>query len=220
MKQLVQFLSTKVSSIFSARFQTTAAVKDSLQLVNWLIQHIKTFSCTVLSFWWLSACAALIDSRQGICLTAKGQRSPQAKNDVHRQPSTVITMMWSLLEMQRSRKIYGYRHMRHWNFENWIWWQLYKRLLAPTTTNLADPSPSPELIETIFKSKLQDREANQLVINLGTEPVKVREQGEKVIQPKSRSQSSHSAEQVWAVEIRCCCKVGSLSNKRSQLSQS
>ncbi len=54
----------------------------------------------------------------------------------------------------------------------------YKRLLAPTTTNLADPSPSPELI---VKSKLQDREANQLVINLGTKPVKVREQGEKVI---------------------------------------
>ena len=57
----------------------------------------------------------------------------------------------------------------------------YKRLLAPTTTNLADSSPSPELIETIVKSKLQDREANQLVINLGTKPVKVREQGEKVI---------------------------------------
>lgn len=57
----------------------------------------------------------------------------------------------------------------------------YKRLLAPAATDLADPSSRPELIETIVKSKLQDREANQLVINLGTKPVKVREQGEKVI---------------------------------------
>lgn len=57
----------------------------------------------------------------------------------------------------------------------------YKRLLAPTIINSADPSLSPELIETIIKSNLQDREANQWVINLGKKPVKVREQGEKVI---------------------------------------
>jgi len=36
-------------------------------------------------------------------------------------------------------------------------------------------------VETIVKSKLQDREVDQLIINLGKEPVKVREQGEKVI---------------------------------------
>ena len=32
--------------------------------------------------------------------------------------------MWSLLQMQRIRKICDYRHMKHWNFENRIWWQL------------------------------------------------------------------------------------------------
>ena len=57
----------------------------------------------------------------------------------------------------------------------------YERLLAPTTTDLAYLSPSHESIETIVKSKLQEREANQLVINLGQRPVKVREQGEKII---------------------------------------
>ena len=57
----------------------------------------------------------------------------------------------------------------------------YKCLLAPTITNSADPSLSPELIETIINSSLQDREADQWVINLGKKPVKVREQGEKVI---------------------------------------
>ena len=57
----------------------------------------------------------------------------------------------------------------------------YKLLLTPIRTNLTDPSLSPEIIETIVKSKLEDREANQLVINLGKNSVKVREQGEKVI---------------------------------------
>ena len=57
----------------------------------------------------------------------------------------------------------------------------YKRRLAPTSTNSADPSLSPELIETIINSNLQEREADQWVINLGKKPVKVREQGEKVI---------------------------------------
>ena len=57
----------------------------------------------------------------------------------------------------------------------------YKRLLAPTITNSADPSLSPDLIETIINSHLQDREDDQWVINLGKKPVKVREQGEKII---------------------------------------
>lgn len=57
----------------------------------------------------------------------------------------------------------------------------YNRLLAPTITNFADPSLSPELIETIINSNLQDREADQWVINLGKKSVKVREQGEKII---------------------------------------
>ena len=57
----------------------------------------------------------------------------------------------------------------------------YKRRLAPTITNSADPSLSPELIETIIKSSLLDREADQWVVSLGEKSVKVREQGEKVI---------------------------------------
>lgn len=57
----------------------------------------------------------------------------------------------------------------------------YKRLLAPTITDSADPSLSPEIIETIINSNLQDREADQWVINLGKKSVKVREQGEKII---------------------------------------
>ena len=57
----------------------------------------------------------------------------------------------------------------------------YKYLLAPTITNSADPSLSSKLIETIINSSLQDREADQWVINLGKKPVKVREQNEKVI---------------------------------------
>ena len=57
----------------------------------------------------------------------------------------------------------------------------YKCLLDPTSTNSADTSLSPELIETIIKQKLQNREADQWVVNLGKKPIKVREQGEKVI---------------------------------------
>ena len=56
----------------------------------------------------------------------------------------------------------------------------YMLLLTPTRTNLT-ASLSPEMIETIVKSKIEDREANQMVINLGGKSVKVREQGEKVI---------------------------------------
>lgn len=76
-----------------------------------------------------------------------------------------------------------------------LWLQIYEALklrepdsvaayecrLAPTIIDCADPSLSPELIETIIKSDLQDREAHQWVVNLGKKPVKVRKQGEKVI---------------------------------------
>ena len=57
----------------------------------------------------------------------------------------------------------------------------YNLLLTPVRTSLTDPSLSPEMIEKIVKSKLEDREAKQLVINLGKKSVKVREQGEKVV---------------------------------------
>ena len=53
--------------------------------------------------------------------------------------------------------------------------------LASTITNSADPSLSPELMETIINSELQHREADQWVVKVGQKPVKVREQGEKVI---------------------------------------
>jgi len=57
----------------------------------------------------------------------------------------------------------------------------YKRMLISITINLADSSSSSELIETIVKSKLQNHEVNQLIINLGTKSVKAREQSEKII---------------------------------------
>lgn len=40
---------------------------------------------------------------------------------------------------------------------------------------------SPELVEDIARSKLLDREAHQMVIDLGKKSIKVREQGEKVV---------------------------------------
>lgn len=54
-------------------------------------------------------------------------------------------------------------------------------MLISITINLADSSSSSELIETIVKSKLQNHEVNQLIINLGTKSVKAREQSEKII---------------------------------------
>ena len=59
--------------------------------------------------------------------------------------------------------------------------QAYERLLASIVSSSANPPLCPELIETIIRSKLQDREDNQLVLSLRKQSVKVREQGEKVI---------------------------------------
>ena len=53
--------------------------------------------------------------------------------------------------------------------------------LASTITNSADPSLSPELIETIINSELQHRESAQWVVMVGKKPVRVREQVGKVI---------------------------------------
>ena len=57
----------------------------------------------------------------------------------------------------------------------------YEISLGPSIIDPTQPSLSPKVIETIVKSKLEDREASHLVIKLGQQPVKVREQGEKVI---------------------------------------
>lgn len=58
----------------------------------------------------------------------------------------------------------------------------YERYLtSDDLRRTAFPSLSPELIESIVKPKLDDREASQLVVRLGREPIKVREQGEKII---------------------------------------
>lgn len=61
----------------------------------------------------------------------------------------------------------------------------YERHLASSSdishTTSSFPSLSPELIDAIVKKKLEDREANRLVVRLGEEPIKVREQGEKII---------------------------------------
>ena len=51
----------------------------------------------------------------------------------------------------------------------------------PSHTVSAFTSLSPKLIEAIIKEKLEHREANRLVVHLGTRPIKVREQGEKII---------------------------------------
>ncbi|MCJ1423388.1 hypothetical protein MMC29_001271 [Sticta canariensis] len=51
----------------------------------------------------------------------------------------------------------------------------------PSHTVSAFTSPSPELIKAIIKERLEHREANRLVVHLGTRPIKVREQGEKII---------------------------------------
>lgn len=59
----------------------------------------------------------------------------------------------------------------------------YERHLASANishTASASPSLSPELIESIIKPKLEDRDAKRLVLRLGREPIKVREQGERL----------------------------------------
>lgn len=50
-----------------------------------------------------------------------------------------------------------------------------------THTASASSALSPDLIDSIIKSKLEDHEAKRLVVRLGKEPIKVREQGEKII---------------------------------------
>ena len=60
----------------------------------------------------------------------------------------------------------------------------YERYLASDGIShiaSAHSSLNPRLIETIVKQKLQDREAKQWVMHLGTQPIQVRAQGEKII---------------------------------------
>ena len=59
----------------------------------------------------------------------------------------------------------------------------YKLALAAPDDSQTDCAqmPLPELVDTVVKKKLEDREQKQLVIHLGEKPIKVREQGEKVI---------------------------------------
>lgn len=60
----------------------------------------------------------------------------------------------------------------------------YARHLDPscdTSTTPAEPALSPKLIEAVIKAKLQDNEAKKFVFHLGTEPIKVQEQGEKIV---------------------------------------
>jgi len=54
-------------------------------------------------------------------------------------------------------------------------------LVDPTVAESTKPSLSPEIIKNIISSKLQDREAKQMIIHLRNRPIKVREQGEKVV---------------------------------------
>jgi len=57
----------------------------------------------------------------------------------------------------------------------------YEHELASTVLKSANPYSNPELIENVVRMKLEDREADQMVIRLGGHSVKVREQGERVI---------------------------------------
>ena len=50
-----------------------------------------------------------------------------------------------------------------------------------TSTTPAEHALSPKLIEAVIEEKLQINEAKKLVIPLGTESIKVREQGEKIV---------------------------------------
>ena len=57
----------------------------------------------------------------------------------------------------------------------------YEHSLASAIRDPAKPSLSPEVIEAFVRSKLQEREASQLIIKIGQQTVKVREQAEKVL---------------------------------------
>ena len=57
----------------------------------------------------------------------------------------------------------------------------YERILASYVENSTNASFSLDKIVNLTNSKLQDREATQLVIRLGKQPIRVREQGEKII---------------------------------------
>ena len=59
--------------------------------------------------------------------------------------------------------------------------EAYEAILALDTPVSTDASWSPDLIKSIIASKLNNREANQWVIQIREQPIKVREQGEKVI---------------------------------------
>lgn len=62
--------------------------------------------------------------------------------------------------------------------------ETYERYLASdggSHSTPADPSLNPGHIETIVGQKLQDHDEKQWVMHLGTQPIKVREQGEKII---------------------------------------
>lgn len=59
----------------------------------------------------------------------------------------------------------------------------YERQIASEIdhTVATPPTSGQGLIEGIVRKKLDDRETSQLVVHLGKEPIKVREQGEKII---------------------------------------
>ncbi len=59
----------------------------------------------------------------------------------------------------------------------------YERSLAALSDSQTDcaQTPLPELINSVVQKRLQAREEKQLVIHLGQKPIKVREQGERVI---------------------------------------
>ena len=59
--------------------------------------------------------------------------------------------------------------------------EAYETILASTDSKFTDAPWSPDLITSVVTSKLNDRETNQWIIQLRKRPIKIREQGEKII---------------------------------------
>ena len=57
----------------------------------------------------------------------------------------------------------------------------YERYLSNLVSKAGTSTMSPEFIQNIVESKLNDHEASQMIIQLQGKPIKVRKQGERVI---------------------------------------
>lgn len=88
---------------------------------------------------------------------------------------------------------HAYEIVKRRNQEMVTAYEHYLGLLDPGHTSSTSPSLNPELLESIIQPKLDDREARRLVLHLGRKPIKVREQGEKILKFILWSNSAISA---------------------------